>query len=194
MWSNSACDSFIAGLAETRTNRQNYLRAVARCSHSWGDLQASFSVHASQWWSLCSGASSAHAEVLGSRGKPSWMVTAMESMHEIVLLKLKPSIIQIWSPESSQSAGGNYEREWLRDFCVSAQKSEYSLGIFFFQDLHERVVARGRASSRVSLSTIMGGLMKEMLPGGVKGGGSKCPQIAQTVHLGLLTSPGIFGI
>ncbi|KAM9378294.1 ATPase family gene 2 protein homolog A [Phaethornis superciliosus] len=36
------------GLAETWTNRQNYLRATARCSHSWGDLQTSFSVHARQ--------------------------------------------------------------------------------------------------------------------------------------------------
>ncbi|XP_061850272.1 ATPase family gene 2 protein homolog A isoform X1 [Colius striatus] len=58
-WDRAAegCDSFGSykqtghdrqGLAETRTNRQNYLRAIARCSHSWGDLQTSFSVHACQ--------------------------------------------------------------------------------------------------------------------------------------------------
>lgn len=86
---NSSCGAFIAGLAETRTNRQNYLRAVARCSHSRGDLQTSFSVHASQWWSLFNGARSAHTEVLRSRGKTFWMLTATESVHKILFLKLK---------------------------------------------------------------------------------------------------------
>lgn len=36
---------------------------------------------------------------------------AMELVHKIVFLKLKSSIIQISSLESSQSGGGNYERE-----------------------------------------------------------------------------------
>lgn len=72
MCCNFCCDSFIAGLAEARENRQNYLRATARCSHSQGDLQASLPVHASQWWSLLGWARGAHTEVLRSRGKTSW--------------------------------------------------------------------------------------------------------------------------
>lgn len=48
MCCNFCCDAFVAGLAEAGANRQSYLRATAGCSHSQGNLQASFPVHASQ--------------------------------------------------------------------------------------------------------------------------------------------------
>lgn len=86
---NFSCDIFIAGLAKTRKNRQNYLCAVARCSHSWGNLQTSVSVYASQWGSLLGGTRSANTQIFRSRGKTFCMVMATESMHKMVFLKLK---------------------------------------------------------------------------------------------------------
>lgn len=89
MCCNFCCDAFVAGLAEAGANRQNYLRATARCSHSQGNLQASFPVHASQRWSLPGWARGAHTEVLWSRGKTSWSWCTKRC------LKLSSNIIQI---------------------------------------------------------------------------------------------------
>ncbi|KAL9851644.1 ATPase family gene 2 protein homolog A isoform 2-T2 [Geothlypis trichas] len=54
------------GPAEAGANRQNYLRATARCSHSQGNLQAPFPVHARQRRRLLGRARGAHAEILRS--------------------------------------------------------------------------------------------------------------------------------
>lgn len=170
---NFSRDAFVAGLAETRTNRQNYLRAFARCSHSWGDLQTSFSVHASQRWSLLRGARSAHRKVLRSRGKTFWMVMAMELVHKTEI-KYHPDII----PWASQSGGEELWKGMFERFLCFCSENRIQSGSFYFQDLHQRIADRARASSRVSLSTIMSGFTKDVLPGGVEGGGGKCPQTA----------------
>lgn len=134
---NVFCDIFLAGFAETRKNRQNYLCALARCSHSWGDLQTSFSVHASQWGNLLSRAYSAHPQVFRSRGKTFCMVMATEPMHKMVVLKLKSRVIQVSFHGSFQNGmcrGWSHKRDCLAahyDFCVSAQKTEYRCcGVF----------------------------------------------------------------
>jgi len=80
-----------------------------------------------------------------------------------------------------------------RFLCFHSEKRIQS-GAFCLQGLHRRIVARGRACSRVSLRTVTGGLVKDVLPGGVEGSGGKCCLTALTVHLGLPTSPGFFCI
>lgn len=165
---NVFCDIFLAGFAETRKNRQNYLCALARCSHSWGDLQTSFSVHASQWGNLLSRAYSAHPQVFRSRGKTFCMVMATEPMHKMVVLKLKSRVIQVSFHGSFQNGmcrGWSHKRDCLTahyDFCVSAQKTEYRCcGVFFYlHDPHQSTAARERASSRMSLRKVMGGFIR----------------------------------
>lgn len=144
---NVFCDIFLAGFAETRKNRQNYLCALARCSHSWGDLQTSFSVHASQWGNLLSRAYSAHPQVFRSRGKTFCMVMATEPMHKMVVLKLKSRVIQVSFHGSFQNGmcrGWSHKRDCLTahyDFCVSAQKTEYRCcGVFFTFTIPIRVL------------------------------------------------------
>lgn len=159
MCCNFCCDAFIAGLAEAGENRQNYLRATARCSHSQGNLPAAFPVHASQRWSLLGRARGAHAQVLGSRGKTArspgvQMVFQAELKYPLSFLRVLVGIVK-----------GN-----IYDISVFLQS-----GAFLFQGPYPRSGARGRVSFRVSLHTTAGSFIKDVLPG-VEGGGGKFSQ------------------
>lgn len=153
------CDIFLAGFAETRKNRQNYLCAFARCSHSWGDLQTSFSVHANQWGNLLSRACSAHPQVFRSRGKAFCMVMATEPMHKMVILKLKSSVIQVSFHESFQNSMCRGWSHMISVFLLRKQNINV-LGFFNLQDPYQSTAARERASSRMSHSKVTGGFIR----------------------------------
>lgn len=60
-------------------------------------------------------------------------------------------------------------------FLCFCSESRIESVAFYLQDLHQKIVAREGASSRVSLRMGTGGCIEDVLPEGVEGDGGKCP-------------------